>query len=262
MATLTTRDDVTLDYHTYGQGQPIILIAGYSGNQATWTAQIHGLMDMGLQVITYDRRNHGASSSVSYGMRMSRHGQDLAELIKMLQLKRPILLGHSMGASTIWAYLSLYGDDNIAAIITEDQVPVMISQKDWSYGLFDVNMADLQVAIERLPQTKLTRLKLSDEIKLVIGQNYQPFDFKFNQPLLLNSLIQDWRDVVRREQVPHLFIAGDASPLWPADHAKVASNMAPKGRYAMVKGAGHIPHLEDPVTFNTIVRNFIRELRI
>ena len=260
MAKFTTTDDVTIDYKMQGQGQSVILIAGYSGNQATWTAQTDVLVASGLQVITYDRRNHGKSDTVNYGMRLSRHGKDLAELISALQLKNPVLLGHSMGASTIWAYLSLYGDNNVRAVITEDQVPTMLRDDNWPFGIFNADISTVLPAIEKLPHTKLTCLKISTEIKGALSQAYQPFDFQLNAPLLLNSAIQDWRDVVIREQVPHLFLAGGESPLWPADHAKFASKMAPYGQYHVFDGVGHIPHIEAPDDFNQIVLNFIHTL--
>ena len=66
MAKFKTNDGVALDYHIYGEGQPIVLIAGYSGNQATWSSQIKALVSAGMQVITYDRRNHGECLKVWY----------------------------------------------------------------------------------------------------------------------------------------------------------------------------------------------------
>lgn len=260
MARFTTTDDVTIDYNIYGQGQSMILVAGYSGNQATWTAQVDVLVASGLQVITYDRRNHGKSETVNYGMRLSRHGKDLAELISVLQLKKPILLGHSMGASTIWAYLSLFSDKNVRAVITEDQVPTMLHDDTWPFGLFHADMGTIMLAIKKLPHTKLTRLKISNDIKRAIGENYQPFDFQFNMPLLLNSAVQDWRDVLRRERVPHLYLAGDESPLWPAKHSELAANMTENGQYIIFDGAGHIPHIEVPEMFNQVVLEFINQL--
>ncbi|MFT9388915.1 MAG: alpha/beta hydrolase [Leuconostoc sp.] len=260
MAYITTNDDVQLAYQIFGAGQPIILIAGYSGNQATWTAQIPALVAAGYQVITYDRRNHGQSDQVTYGMRLSRHGLDLATVISALNLKQPILLGHSMGASTIWAYLSLFGDTAIRAVITEDQIPKMMQTTEWPYGLLGADWQHLPAVLAQLPITKLTNLKLSADIKRAIGQHFQPFDFKLNAPLLENSALQDWRDVVRRETIPHLFIAGGQSPLWPADHAKLLAEMTRYGQYVILPEAGHIPHIEDPTTFNTAVMTFLSRL--
>ena len=47
MVYITTNDNVQLAYHVHGIGQPIILIAGDSGNQATWTAQIPAFVAAG-----------------------------------------------------------------------------------------------------------------------------------------------------------------------------------------------------------------------
>ncbi|KAI3473647.1 hypothetical protein Pfo_031657 [Paulownia fortunei] len=188
---MMTNDGVRLDYQIFGTGQPIILVEGYSGNQATWVMQVEPLVNAGLQVITYDRRNHGKSDTVDYGMRMARHGQDLAELMAQLRLEKPILMGHSMGASTIWAYLSLYGDANVRAIITEDQLPKILRDDSCPYGIFNADLTMIWTAATKLPHTKLTRLKLSETVKHALADNYQPFDFQYNEPLLLDSLMQD-----------------------------------------------------------------------
>ncbi|GMA69168.1 alpha/beta hydrolase [Leuconostoc litchii] len=259
MATFMTNDNVRLHYNIYGQGTPIILIAGYSGNQASWTAQISPLQEAGFQVITYDRRNHGESETVNYGMRISRHGKDLAELITALELEKVILLGHSMGASTIWAYLSLFGDEHVKAVITEDQVPKILKDDTWSYGIFNADITMLWTAAEKLPHTKLTHAKISKDIKLSLSKAYHPFDFKFNEPLLLNSFIQDWRDVVKRTRVPQLFLAGRHSPLWPSQHVEVLQSLAVNDSETYIfSDAGHIPHIEEPASFNQILISFLK----
>ncbi|WP_143788672.1 alpha/beta fold hydrolase, partial [Oenococcus oeni] len=99
MANFQTNDKVRIKYHIQGKedGQALIFIEGYSGNEATWAAQINDFVKAGFKVITYDRRNHGKSQSVPYGMQIARHGFDLAELINHLKLKKPVLIGHSMG---------------------------------------------------------------------------------------------------------------------------------------------------------------------
>ncbi|MGO3365020.1 MAG: alpha/beta fold hydrolase [Leuconostoc falkenbergense] len=260
MSTMMTNDGVRLDYQIFGTGQPIILVEGYSGNQATWVMQVEPLVNAGLQVITYDRRNHGKSDTVDYGMRMARHGQDLAELMAQLRLEKPILMGHSMGASTIWAYLSLYGDANVRAIITEDQLPKILRDDSWPYGIFNADLTMIWTAATKLPHTKLTRLKLSETVKHALADNYQPFDFQYNEPLLLDSLMQDWRDVLRREQVKHLFIAGQDSPLWPSVHVETVVAMSKNGQGITIDIAGHIPHIEAPDQFNDAVLNFVRTI--
>ncbi|MCP9301580.1 MAG: alpha/beta fold hydrolase [Leuconostoc mesenteroides] len=260
MSTFITNDDVKLNYNIYGDGQPIILVAGYSGNQATWAAQIEPLKQAGFQVITYDRRNHGESQTVDYGMRMSRHGQDLAELIAALHLNQVIFVGHSMGASTIWSYLSLYGEADVKAIITEDQIPKILRDETWSLGIFNADITMIWTAAEKLPHTKLTHAKISSDIKRKLAAAYHPFNFKYNELLLVNSFIEDWRDIVKRERVPHLFLAGKHSPLWPADHVYDLKDMSTFGEEHIFEEAGHIPHIEEPENFNQVTINFLKRI--
>lgn len=262
MAFFKTNDQVAINYQLQGNptGQTIIFVEGYSGNEATWCAQISDFIQAGFRVLTYDRRNHGHSQTVPFGMQIARHGMDLAELIAKLNLKKPILIGHSMGAGTIFAYLSLFGCNNIQALVTEDQSPKGISDDNWPFGLFNANWQNFSKKARLIATTKLTRLTINDDIKRALGlaySSYQPFDFQFNYPLLIDSLVQDWRPEIKNETVRHLFLAGSASPLWSCEHAKSAASLNPLAEDYVFQGAGHIPHLESPKEFNQLVINFI-----
>ncbi|MFD1171765.1 alpha/beta fold hydrolase [Oceanobacillus picturae] len=52
-----------------------------------------------------DRRSQGSSDRPNHGHRMSRHGKDLDDFMKALNLSIVLLIGQSMGASTIWALI-------------------------------------------------------------------------------------------------------------------------------------------------------------
>jgi pimeloyl-ACP methyl ester carboxylesterase len=56
-----------------------------------------------------DRRSHGRSGAPAYGQRMARHGKDRAEALDAIGLASVVAVGGSMGASTWWSYLDLFG---------------------------------------------------------------------------------------------------------------------------------------------------------
>ncbi|MFT8470207.1 MAG: alpha/beta hydrolase [Oenococcus sp.] len=264
MSFFYTNDHVKLDYHELGDpsGLPVILIEGYSGSEMTWVGQISDFTKAGFHVITYDRRNHGKSQSVPFGMRISRHAMDLAELIDHLQLKQKIvLIGHSMGASTIFAYLSLFGSQRLQAVVTEDQSPKAINDNSWQFGQYDSSWSNFLELVKQIRTTRFTRIPVDQQFKIALGKVYQPFDFDFNEPLLIDSLSQDWRDQIPLETEPHLFLAGEKSPLWPAGQAKAAAEMNPLAESYVFAGAGHIPHLELAPEFNRVVIDFINQHR-
>jgi pimeloyl-ACP methyl ester carboxylesterase len=253
-----TKDHVQLNYEVTGHGRPIIFIAGYSGLQESWQAQKEALVQQDYQVITYDRRNHGKSETTAKGLRISRHGMDLAELIAHLGLEQVDLVGHSMGAGVIWAYLSLFSDEAVHHIVTIDESPKTINETGWSHGLLDLTWENFAEGCRKIEQIKMSHLPIAPALKRLLGKAYQPFDFELNHPLLIDHVAQDWRDVIRQVQRPQLFLAGGQSPLWSADHALMASQLNPDhAQTHLFNQAGHLPHLECPDEFNQVLLDFL-----
>ncbi|MGW7449764.1 hypothetical protein [Kitasatospora sp. NPDC054795] len=48
-----------------------------------------------------------------------------------------------MGASTIWAYVSLFGCDRLAGIGTVDQTPKMVNSPEWQHGYYGLTNENL-----------------------------------------------------------------------------------------------------------------------
>ncbi|MGV8875084.1 MAG: alpha/beta fold hydrolase [Rhodococcus sp. (in: high G+C Gram-positive bacteria)] len=63
-------------------------------------------MAAGYRVLALDRRGRGDSESPSYGASMKRHGQDLANFLVAVEITDAVLIGGSMGASTVWCRMS------------------------------------------------------------------------------------------------------------------------------------------------------------
>lgn len=260
-----TNDDVKIFYETHGkpENQPIIFVNGYSASTVTWCRQLDFFVQHDFYVITFDHRSHGKSQNVDFGLTLHRLAADLAELIAHLQLKNVLLVGHSMGAATIMAYEELFTDENLMAIITEDQAPTFIKSDDWSDGKFGRNLSDLTAFIDEFPRTKLTQKQLSDDVKRELGKGMLPFDFKRYRTLLQNVILQDWRANLTKENKPHLFLAGGNSPIFSPLHAESARNLQsnPQSESLIFEGCGHILHLEDEEKFNQTVLAFYQKLK-
>lgn len=90
--------DVTLHSVQWGtQGTPIVLLHGLTANAFCFQAFANALAP-DYQVIAYDLRGRGDSSKPPTGYSVPIHAADLAQLIDTLQLQRPIIIGHSLGA--------------------------------------------------------------------------------------------------------------------------------------------------------------------
>ena len=112
-------DGAALSALTVGEGQPIIMIPGWSQTSAEWEGTVESLGAI-RSVIALDMRGHGESEKPEYGYRVSRLAQDLHETIQKLKLSEVDLMGHSMGCAVIWAYIDLYGQDHIGQLVLVD----------------------------------------------------------------------------------------------------------------------------------------------
>ena len=91
-------DDITLHYVQWGtQGTPIICTHGLTANAMCFQALATELASNHC-VIAYDLRGRGDSDKPEDGYSIPIYAADLAALINELELERPIVLGHSLGA--------------------------------------------------------------------------------------------------------------------------------------------------------------------
>lgn len=70
----------------------------------------------------------------------------------------------------------------------------------------------------------------------------------------------DARDVVASLACPFLVATGSADALVPVEAAREVAASAPDGRVEVFEGAGHVPNLEQPERFNTVLLDFLRRL--
>lgn len=107
-ADLITNDGIRIHYYdTKADKPPILAIPGIGGSARLWEKAID-LFKNDFRFIIVDPRNQGKSARTYKGQRISRHAEDLKELIQKLGLTDIIAIGNSMGAATIWAYISLF----------------------------------------------------------------------------------------------------------------------------------------------------------
>lgn len=109
---------VELRYYRTGDGPPLVMAHGFSENGRCWEPLVSDLAD-DYDIITYDARGHGRSDAPETGYEMEDRIADLTGLIETLDVRDPILLGHSMGGSTV-AWTAAVHPSLPRAIVLED----------------------------------------------------------------------------------------------------------------------------------------------
>jgi pimeloyl-ACP methyl ester carboxylesterase len=98
-------DGVTLRARDWGgSGQAVALLHGLASNARIWDGVAPRLVGAGLRVVALDQRGHGESEQPDDGYDFATLGQDLSSTLAGLGLERPVLVGHSWGASVALQY--------------------------------------------------------------------------------------------------------------------------------------------------------------
>ena len=122
MPTITTKDGTKIFYKDWGKGQPVVFSHGWPLNADAWDDQLYLFSTNGYRAIAHDRRGHGRSTQTSIGNDMDTYADDLATLVKELDLKDVIHIGHSTGGGEVARYIGRHGTKRVAKAVLVDAV--------------------------------------------------------------------------------------------------------------------------------------------
>lgn len=258
MSYILTTDGVRLSYSDMGNGPVMIFLSGYSDIKETWYFQAKYFLEKGYRTICLDWRSHGCSAHTAKNMKIMRLAADLQQLIVTLHLNSPILVGHSMGASVIWAYATIFGQNNIDKIVIVDESPKLINNATWHAGIKNLNWDNFMDVARLLLRQPLVQQQIPVTLKNIRNEikNEHPFDDDLGYELLLDHMKQDWRTTVVNIEVPQLFVITDNSPLWAGNYIDYCENLNNIFK-TLINNTGHFPQIEDHNQFNNKIEFFL-----
>lgn len=258
-------------YEDHGAGQPVVLIHGFPYSGSSWEKQIGPLLAAGYRTITYDRRGFGNSSQPAIGYDYDTFSADLDTLLRELDLRDAILIGHSMGTGEVTRYLGTYGSERVnAAVLISPLAPFLLKTADNPEGveqsLFDgfkdavvkdrfVYLTDFVTSFFSYNENKGKRV--SEEAFRAhwnIGARASAFATLHS----IDAWLTDFRPDLPRIDVPVLIIQGDKDAVLPYQKTgQRLEKMLSGSKLITLKGAPHgIPwtHSDD---INKAVMDFI-----
>jgi N-formylmaleamate deformylase len=256
---------------TGGDGSALVLAHGVGDDGLCWTTVAEALAPE-YDVIMVDARGHGRSEAPEHGYGPEVQAEDLAGLIDRLGLRRPIVLGHSMGAATALALASAH-PDMPAAILLEDPPPWWMTQP-----------GDTAEEAGRRAQRRADMLKLKRKThqELIAGQRevaptwpeaelerWADSKQRFSPSVLdvfdtNNAANIDWSAALRRISCPTLLIGGDPAlgALVTAENAAALRTFIPQLQVVHIPGAGHSVRHDQFARYMDAVRAFLGQISI
>ncbi|GCE14795.1 alpha/beta fold hydrolase [Tengunoibacter tsumagoiensis] len=211
-------EGLTLFYSRTGQSAkpPVILLHGLTNNSTTWLRFARDLQQ-DYDLILIDLPGHGRSRDLGSSFSASVLSSSIIELIKQLELERPILLGHSLGA---------YIAATVAATIPEQVRSLVLEDPPWILATAATERGEKPPSRE-LPGVRQSfeLKKLSPEERLSTVRREHPtwseeeliawLDAKiqFNSSLLPHlgpeNPFPSWQELAPRITCPVLLLLGD-----------------------------------------------------
>ncbi len=222
--------DIELYYEDHGSGSPVVLIHGYPLSGASWELQTAALLKAGHRVITYDRRGFGKSSQPAEGYNYDTFAEDLHKLIRHLRLKDFALVGFSMGGGEVARYIGKYGSKGVTkAVIMSGVPPYLLKTADNPQGVDAAVFEGIQSAVAADRYAFFTEFfKNFFNTDLYLGKRVseQVVEASWNvaasaSPIASAACVpawhEDFREDVKRIDIPALVIHGEADRIVPID---------------------------------------------
>jgi non-heme chloroperoxidase len=146
MSTVTTTDGVEIFYKDWGpkDAQPIVFHHGWPLSADDWDNQMLFFLSQGYRVVAHDRRGHGRSAQVSDGHDMDHYAADVAAVVKHLDLRNAVHIGHSTGGGEATRYVARHGQPQgrVAKLILVGAVPPLMVKTPANPGGLPIEVLD------------------------------------------------------------------------------------------------------------------------
>lgn len=249
-------DGVPIHVHRSGPiGAPAVVLAhGFSDDGRCWS-RFSELLVGRFDVVAPDARNHGRSGRGPADPAIL--AADLAAVVRALRLHRPILVGHSVGASTV-AGVAAGNPDLVGGVVLEDP-PWRLDHgggaadpdgvRAWIDSLRDRSDDDLRrLGREQHPRWPEEELDTWAPAKRGLG------------PRAVEHLAAvGWEDTVARIEAEVLVVLGqaDLDAIATPDVARRVVELHERATVATVAGAGHNIRRENLGGFAEVVLPFL-----
>jgi len=253
---ITTRDGVQLYYKDWGprNGPVVVFSHGWPLNSDSWESQMIFLAAQGFRVVAHDRRGHGRSSQPWEGNDMDHYADDLAAVIDTLDLKDVTLVGFSTGGGEVARYIGRHGTSRVKKAVLVSAVPPLMLKTESNPGGLPIEVFD-----------GLRKASLDNRSQLYLDIASGPF-FGFNRPgakpsqgLIQSFWVQgmqaghkntydsiaafsatDFRDDLKKFDVPTLVVHGDDDQIVPIDASgKASAKLIKNAQLIVYPGAPH-----------------------
>ncbi|MFL6604891.1 MAG: alpha/beta fold hydrolase [Steroidobacteraceae bacterium] len=248
-----------LRYRDEGSGPVIVLLHGWSLDLDMWEPQVEAL-SRSFRLIRFDRRGYGLSSGKPS---LADDVLDVQVLCRHLGVQRAAFLGMSQGAR-ILHHLASAIPESICCLVFDGPPDLrpggVLTAQDVPLSEYTIALRDegIEAVRRRWGAHALTRLRTEDRtahmlLSRMLGR-YTGTDLTLSTaeatrtftPLRLQDI-----------HLPALVLNGEFDLHSRRLAGRALVRLLPNAEYQIIGGAGHLANLDQPQTYNEVLRRFL-----
>lgn len=257
-----------------GSGPAVVLVPGLAAT-ARFFEPLAADLARDHRVVITELPGHGRNT-VTGGAAptLAQAATQIAKAIDALDLHDVTLVGWSLGATVCYQLLSGPGPAaaNVAGLVSVEQTPRLTvdPETDWTHaafgGLDAAGARQLLKEVATDPDTFTSNLVQAsfavdsqpdpDLLTELVAQA-RGCDPAAVRALLVEALVQDWREPLAELELPTLFIHGARSRVYPTKVGSWLEQAVPGSRLVRFDASGHLPFLEERERFAGVIRDFV-----
>ncbi|MFS0780449.1 2-succinyl-6-hydroxy-2,4-cyclohexadiene-1-carboxylate synthase [Bacillus sp. 1P06AnD] len=257
---------------TYGTGEPILFLHGFTGDHTTWKDTIAALPP-NMFCIMPDLLGHGKSDSPSdpkvYGMENA--AEDLLDILDHLKIAKTHLVGYSMGGRLALSFALLH-KERIISLLLESASPGLESKEERDKrAASDERLAELieeQGMLEfvdyweNIPLFHTQKKLLPEQQEKIRNQRLANSECGLANSLrgMGTGRQPSWWEALEGLDIPVLLMTGELDKKFCMISEKM-KNRLQKSEERRISGVGHAIHVENSAIFGKIVSEFVEKWR-
>ncbi|MFX1481945.1 MAG: alpha/beta fold hydrolase [Promethearchaeota archaeon] len=233
-------------------GVPLVLVHGAGSSHLAWALQLRDLSS-DYRLVAIDLSGHGKSDDFMGDLSIERHFVvDVAALVRHLELRDFICVGHSMGGGVVMSY----------ALQETSKKPRALVLVDTSSNL-DLTKLGAGLAKDAIEdRARLFKNEFFHNITDTVQVKRAETRLLVANPMVMIRDLEacnkfDITDRLGEIDIPTFVIVGENDDIITPGMANRLVTALPRADIAVVRGADHVPMQEQPAEFNRLLREFV-----
>lgn len=259
-------EEFQLAYQDSCAGTTLLLIHGFPLNSNLWESQMEDLRDV-ARVLAPDLRGHGLSAPGKQPYSISMMAEDCLGLLEAVGVQQPaVVCGHSMGGYVALEFFRQFPEWVSALILvstraTADTEEGKAKRDEMAQRAHDEGVTI--VAHDMLPALFAPQNYEEDEELVGFVRDMMESTSLKGMVGALQAMKErpDSTPLLAEIDVPVLIVQGEEDQIVGMEEAEAMYEAIEDAQLTVIPGAGHLPNLEQPMSFNEAVWDFLQMLR-